>query len=54
MTWQLWIVLGFQVLVLILQPVNVGKERKPRTEGEAVIGIGLSLLMIGLIFWGTA
>lgn len=53
MTWQLWVVVGLIVLGLVLQPVNVGKPREPRTPTEAVIASVINLVVIVLILWGA-
>lgn len=48
----LWIIFGYLILGIIVQPLNVGKPRRPKTEGEAVgsafiLGVLALLVILG-------
>lgn len=46
MNWFDWTLISLWTLSLVLAPQSVGKARKPKTEGDAIIGAVIALLLI--------
>ena len=53
MTWQLWIVVAFNLVSAVTTPTMVGKDRKPLDGTTAAMLVGLNLVVAFLIVWGA-
>ena len=52
MTWMLWVVIGFQLAVIITTISQTGKKREPVTPGVAAASTVVSLALIALVIFG--
>lgn len=54
MTWILWVLAGWLILGAILNPILIGKERKPTTAGQSIansilqLGFAAAIIFIGI------
>lgn len=54
MTWILWVIAIWLILGAVLQPLLIGKERKPLTAGQSIVvsvfnlAIAAAIIFIGI------
>lgn len=54
MTWILWVIVAWIILGALLNPILIGKERKPLTAGQSIftsvfqLGVAAAIIFIGI------
>lgn len=54
MTWILWVIAIWMILGAVLQPLLIGKERKPVTTGQSIavsvinLAVAAAIIFIGI------
>lgn len=51
MTWILWVIAIWMIVGALLQPLSIGKERKPVTAGQSIVVSVISLAFAAAIIF---